>query len=324
MDGDRIVTTPDISVVMPVYNGARHLSNSIESLLSQEDVDFELIIVDDGSTDATPGLLAQFAARDGRVRVIRQENQGITRALIRGCAAARGAFIARQDADDLSLPGRLKAQAELLASDKSLVFVSCWVEVIGPKDESLLVYERPLGPEAGTSLLLDRIAGPVHGSVMFRHDIYQEIGGYRPDLYYAQDSDIWLRFGRVGRLEYVPTILYQHRIAPDSISGSRHALKTPFAALVDELHEARLAGRSEAPILAKAKQLPRLAEEQSTTAKPGSEAATLYFIGKCLLDRYDRRSLGYLRACIRINPFNLRAWWVLTWALALSLTGVLG
>lgn len=310
---------------MSVYNGARYLSESIESLLSQEAVDFELIIVDDGSTDATPGLLAQFAARDERVRVIRQENQGITRALIRGCAAARGAFIARQDADDLSLPGRLKAQTELLASDESLAFVSCWAEVIGPRDEVLVTYERPLGPEAGTRMLFDRVGGPPgHGSVMFRRDAYQRVGGYASDLYYAQDSDLWLRMALIGRLQYVPKVLYQYRLAPDSISGSRHALKTPFAALVDELHEARLAGRSEVPILAKARQLPRHTEGQSTTTKPGSEASTLYFIGKCLLDRYDRRSLGYLRACIRINPFNLRAWWVLTWALALSLTGVLG
>lgn len=92
--------SPTVSVVMSVFNGARYLSASIASILSQEDVDFELIIVDDGSTDATPGLLAEFAARDARVRVIRQDNSGITQALIRGCAAARGTFIARQDADD--------------------------------------------------------------------------------------------------------------------------------------------------------------------------------------------------------------------------------
>lgn len=319
------MTRPEVSVVVSVYNGARYLSESIESLLCQEDVDFELIIVDDGSTDATPRLLAQFAARDARVRVIRQENLGLTQALIRGCAAARGNFIARQDADDLSLPGRLSTQAQMLARDNSLVFVSCWADVIGPNGEVLLTYTRPLGPEAATRMLLDRIGGPPgHGSVMFRRDAYQRAGGYTPELYFAQDSDLWLRFGLIGRLQYVPEVLYQYRLASDSISGSRHSLKMPYAVVVNELHEARLAGRSEEPILEKARKLPRHVDRQNTTKSLGSEDATLYFIGKCLFDRRDRRSLNYLLACVRTNPWNLRAWVVLPWALALSLTQARG
>lgn len=317
--------SPTVSVVMSVFNGARYLSASIASILSQEDVDFELIIVDDGSTDATPGLLAEFAARDARVRVIRQDNSGITQALIRGCAAARGTFIARQDADDMSLPGRLKAQVQMLAGDDSLVFVSCWAEVIGPNGEVLLTHKRPDAPEAATRMLLDRIGGPPgHGSVMFRRDAYRRVGGYVPELCYAQDSDLWLRFGLIGRLQYVQEVLYQYRLAPDSISGSRHSLKMPFAQVVDELHTARLVGRSEAPILAKARQLPKHADTQDTTKSRGSEDATLYFIGKCLADRRDGRSLSYLLACVRTNPLNLRAWLVLPWALTLALTGRLG
>ena len=83
---------PEVSVVMSVYNGASHLRASIDSILQQDGVDFEFIIVDDGSTDESPSILDDYAARDARIRLIHQENQGLTKALIRGCAEARGKF----------------------------------------------------------------------------------------------------------------------------------------------------------------------------------------------------------------------------------------
>src|SRR5438046_4713104 len=96
---------PEISVVVGVYDGQRYLRESLSSVLDQAGVSLEVVVVDDGSTDASPVILEEFARRDNRVHVIRQENQGLTKALQRGCAAARGALIARQDADDLAWPG---------------------------------------------------------------------------------------------------------------------------------------------------------------------------------------------------------------------------
>jgi len=104
------MSTPEVSVVMGVYNGAEHLEQTLASILSQEGCDLEFIVVDDGSTDDTGSILDAWAAQDKRLRVIHQQNTGLTRALIRGCAEARGEFIARQDAGDVSLPGRLDAQ----------------------------------------------------------------------------------------------------------------------------------------------------------------------------------------------------------------------
>ena len=97
-------TNPEVSVVMSVYNGASNLAATMDSILSQEGVELEFIVVNDGSTDETGEILDDYARRDDRVRVIHQENTGLTRALIRGCAAATGEFIARQDAGDVSLP----------------------------------------------------------------------------------------------------------------------------------------------------------------------------------------------------------------------------
>ncbi|MGH9760030.1 MAG: glycosyltransferase family 2 protein [Blastocatellia bacterium] len=92
----------DISVVMSVYNGEDHLAESVDSILDQKGVSLEFIVVDDGSTDKSGEILADYSRRDSSVRVLSRENQGLTRALIAGCAAARGKYIARQDVGDIS------------------------------------------------------------------------------------------------------------------------------------------------------------------------------------------------------------------------------
>ena len=107
-------SSPLVSVVMSVFNGGDYLQTALESVLDQEGVDFEFVVVDDGSTDGSAAKLAEIARRDARVRVIRQENAGLTRALMRGCSEARGDFVARQDGDDLSCAGRLARQARVL------------------------------------------------------------------------------------------------------------------------------------------------------------------------------------------------------------------
>src|SRR5262245_28979404 len=116
---------PEVSVVMSVYNGASHLAATLESILAQKGVAVEFIVVNDGSTDKSGHILNDYASRDGRLRIIHQENTGLTRALIRGCDAARGEFITRQDAGDISLPGRLARQRIILDSEPAVVMVSC-------------------------------------------------------------------------------------------------------------------------------------------------------------------------------------------------------
>ena len=304
-------TVPDVSVVMSVFNGERYLRAGVESVLTQQGVEFEFIIVDDGSTDSTPRLLAEIAARDPRVRIITQANAGLTRSLIRGCAAARGRYIARQDSDDLSLPDRFRRQVQMLDADPELAFVSCWSEVIGPHDEPLLTHLRPGTASEATDLLNHgRIGPPGHGSVMFRREAYERVGGYRAIFYYAQDGDLWLRLATVGRLNYVQRVLYQYRITAESISGRLHASKLPYARLIDQLHAARQRGEDEAAVLANA----NLSAAPVSAGSASSAGATMYFIGRCLFDRHDPRARNYLRACLREEPRNFRAWclWPLT------------
>ncbi len=112
-----------ISVVLPVYNEERLLEEALDSLVGQTECDFEVIAVDDGSTDGTPALLDRFAAQDGRVRPVRQPHAGIVAALNRGLAEAQGAYVARMDADDVANSERLRLQADFLDRERGVGLV---------------------------------------------------------------------------------------------------------------------------------------------------------------------------------------------------------
>ena len=235
---------------MSVFNGERYLRESADSILRQTFSDFEFIIVNDGSTDGSPDILAEYARQDGRIRVIDQENQGLTRALIRGCAEARGRYIARQDADDVSEPRRLRKLTGLLDGDPGLAFTSSWGRFVEPGGAVCGEVIRPADGTEATHVLLHCRQGPsAHGSVMFRKDSYERVGGYRPEFYYAQDSDLWLRLALVGKIAYAQQFLYTHRVAPEGISFARRGLQCRFAELGQACHAARLRGESEAPWL---------------------------------------------------------------------------
>jgi glycosyltransferase involved in cell wall biosynthesis len=294
---------PLVSVVMGVHNGGRYLEGSLDSALAQDDVGLELVIVDDGSTDETASVLAGYAQRDPRVRVISQANAGLTRALVRGCAAARGEFIARQDADDLSLPGRFHAQAAALAANPELALVSCWAECIGPEDELLYTIAPELTDAEATRELLAGTHGPIHGTVMFRRTYYERVGGYRPAFYYAQDSDLWRRLAQHGGQGFVRRVLYRLRVHSASIGASRAAVQQEFDRLARAACEVRLAGGDDGPFIAEAERL--------TANLPRREArsrSVAYFVGQCLIARRDPRARAYLWDAFRDRPLEARVW----------------
>ena len=289
-----------VSVVMPVYNGAAGLPATLDSILAQSMPDFELIAVDDGSTDATPSLLAQAAARDARVRVLRQENEGITRALIRGCAAARAELIARHDCGDRSHPQRLERQCARF-DDADVVLASCFVRALAPGGEHLYTTEAD-GDDIRRSLLsddVDHIRGlPHHGSAMFRRGAYEAAGGYRPQFYFAQDVDLWIRLVALGRIAVVPEVLYEATAGLGAIS-SRHR--------PEQFESARLSiairDGGDAPSL-----LARAAKIRPSPGRAGafSDARALYFIAACLRRNGDRAWRRYAQAAL-LRVLGVRA-----------------
>jgi glycosyltransferase involved in cell wall biosynthesis len=296
---------PAVSVVTAVRDGRRYLLESLNSILEQQDVEFEAIVVDDGSTDGTSELLSEIVRRDGRVRVIRQEAAGLTRALIEGCQQARGEFIARHDADDLSLPSRLSTQLRMLRACPDRAMVGCWGYGIGPRGETLFEMRRPSDPRIASDALTRQVEGPTgHGSVMFRADAYRRVGGYRTAFRYAQDWDLWLRLIEVGDMAYAQAYLYAYRVDAGSISAERRGEQRELAALAGLCHDARVRGESDAHWVSQAA-LIGCADTRPTRRRT---SASSYFVGKCLLDRRDRRAMHYLGRTVKANPLHLKAW----------------
>jgi glycosyltransferase involved in cell wall biosynthesis len=178
--------TPRVSVVMPVRNGERFLSEALESTLAQTLGDLELIVVDDGSTDGTPGILDDAAQGDPRVRVERREQGGLTVALNAGCALAEAALIARMDADDVMLADRLERQVAYLEAHPGVALLGGGIVLV---DEAAREIDREPGRPQLDFLVRNELT---HATVMMRADAFRALGGYRLDQ--AEDYDLWLRF----------------------------------------------------------------------------------------------------------------------------------
>jgi glycosyltransferase involved in cell wall biosynthesis len=301
-------TAPLISVVMPVYNGAGHLPTTLESVLGQRGVAFELVAVDDGSTDAGAQILAEYQRRDARIRVLHHErNEGLTAALITGCSAASGRFIARQDVGDTSLAGRLEAQASVLRDHPDVVLTACGTRYVSP--EGIELFESaPHSEEVDSSLRsLDprQLQGPSHhGATMFRKSVYDQVGGYRRPFRVAQDLDLWTRLIERGRFLATDGVLYQGGIYPSSISGLHRACQQAMTRLIARAGELRRRGESEEPVLQQAADLSR--------RRPGwrrlREAQAHYFVGSCLQEKNSEVARSYFRSALRSFPLHGKAW----------------
>lgn len=304
--------TPRVSVVMSVYNDVARLQRAVDSVLNQSFDDLELIVVNDGSSDGSGQLLEQLAEKDARLRVLHQENGGLTRALIRGCALARGEFIARQDSDDWSHPRRIAEQVALLESDERIGFVSCGAQYVGPNDEPLTVMVRTGSPrECNVDLLQNRQGPPAHGSVMFRSDLYSRVGGYREEFHFSQDSDLWLRMAENAWIGYVEAVRYVHRKDISSTSGAQRPVQRKFAEIGHRCRHARMSGEDEAVPLAEA----MLLTAQIRSRRSGQTAvdyhaldSAAYLLGSQLAVNRDVRARQYLWPIVRRQPLHWRAW----------------
>lgn len=309
---------PEVSVVMSVYNSADSLEQTLESVLSQEGVDLEFIVIDDGSTDATAEILDEATARDGRLRVIHQGNVGLTRSLIRGCEMACGEFIARQDAGgDVSLAGRLQDQARSLRDNPEATLVSCGARFLGPKAE--LLYDISPGQRDLTHELrvldLESVRGPAHhGSTMFRKADYLRVGGYRPQFAVAQDLDLWLRLVERGVHISIPEIAYQAVVTPHSISQRKRPQQIKTTKIILECARCRRDGLSEQYWLGRAASLPGVT---SGSENRFSKSTSLYFIGSCLETQSPGAAREYYRRSVKQFPLNLKSWWRLLSSLGL-------
>ncbi|MDJ0799829.1 MAG: glycosyltransferase [Calothrix sp. MO_167.B12] len=210
---------PKVTVLTAVYNGESYLREAIDSILAQTFPDFEFLIINDGSTDSTQEIIQFYD--DPRIRLINNEyNLGLTRSLNKGLELAKGEFIARQDADDISEPERLAKQVAFLETHPEVALVGTWYKDIDPQGN--LIGECNL-PCDCTQIRWDILfyCPFVHSAVMFRkHTIAEQIGFYDEAFSYAQDYDLWWRISRRLQVANINEYLMKLRINPSSMTAT--------------------------------------------------------------------------------------------------------
>ncbi len=212
---------------MPVRNGARWLGEAVESVVAQTLPDWELIAVDDGSTDDTPRILAEWERRDRRIRAVRQDALGLVAALNRGLADAHAPLLARLDADDRALPQRLERQLRHLDAHPDIGLLGSWAQEIDERGARRGDLKPATEPEALARILMQ--GNPfVHSSVMFRTDVVRRLGGFRPAFRAAEDYDLWLRIAETAKLANLPEPLVEYRWHSGNVT-SRNAIRQAFS-----------------------------------------------------------------------------------------------
>ncbi len=306
-----------VSVVMSTYKDAAYLAESINSVLTQGFTNFEFIIVNDGCPDPRTGkVLSAYEQLDPRIRVINKENEGLTKALITGCANAKGKYIARIDVGDVMTPDRLRRQASLLDELQDVTLITCWSEYGGPKWEHLYTVEGR-GPDeveksrdcwvvdATPRNRQDNLrAGPSHhGSAMFRASAYRDAGGYRWQFYYGQDWDLWYRLAERGRFAGVNDILYRVRLLPDGISGSHAQHQKQLGRCSLDAFWCRHDGLSDDQPLARAAVI--RPNGQTSTNRQTRKGSGAFLIGRLLQGRGDGDCVTYLKQAVEGSPLNI-------------------
>ena len=215
--------TPKVSVIMSVYNSSCYLQESIESILNQTFTDFEFIIIDDGSRDNTWEILTKYAKQDQRIKLFsNQENIGLIESLNKGLKLATGEYIARQDADDISMPKRLKNQIMVLNAEPEVVLVSGNLELINSAGQTIDRFKRACDSKLVPWYMLfyNRVAG--HSQVMYRKKSVVNLGGYSQGSHHAEDYELWCRLIKVGKIVIMPQILLKYRVHDKSVSAENH------------------------------------------------------------------------------------------------------
>ena len=228
---------PRISVVMSVYNGQDYLREAVESILCQSYRDFEFIVVDDGSVDRTSEILEEY--KDRRLRIVHQENRGLTPSLNRGIQLARGEYIARQDADDVSMPERLETLMGILEGDPEVAMVGSYMIFIDSSGREAGRWRMPLDNEKIHEAMKNYNPMP-HGASMFRKRCSEEVGNYRERFRYAQDYDFLLRISSRNRVRNVDRFLYKWRKGEHAISRKKLSEQLEYQLLARKLNDERV------------------------------------------------------------------------------------
>lgn len=208
------MSNPKVSILMSVYNGEKYLCEAIDSILGQSFYDFEFLIINDGSTDKTHEILKSYD--DARIRILEQENIGLTKSLNKGLSLARGQYIARMDDDDISEPGRLARQVEFLDEHPSVGLLGINGYIMDEKGEVVSEVGHPIShDEIMAKILLDNKF--IHSSIMMRKELLERYGCYSEEMTMAQDYELILKLSTLTNFANLDEPLHKWR--KNSTSG---------------------------------------------------------------------------------------------------------
>ena len=233
---------PEISAVLPVYNGEAYVREAVESILTQTFTDFELIIINDGSTDGSGAILRELAAGDPRIVLVERANGGLVSALNEGIERARADLIARMDADDVAMPDRFARQLARMLGEPDLGVLGSFIRIMDKAGRTIRLGDYPVSV-AEAARFMEHGCPVAHPTVMMRREAVLKAGGYRKLFSHCEDYDLWLRISELGYgIANLPQPLLNYRMHGANVSAvhrNTQELGTMVALLA---HRARVAG----------------------------------------------------------------------------------
>jgi glycosyltransferase involved in cell wall biosynthesis len=270
--------SPLVTVLMPVYNGERYLREAVDSILAQTFADFELLIINDGSTDRSAAVIESYG--DPRIRLLHNRgNTGLIATLNRGLREAAGAYIARMDSDDIAEPRRLETQVRFMNAHPDVGLCGTWFRFMGTDD----IVGHPAGHDAIRIKLLSDTAF-AHPTVMLRRSALQGMG-YDPQYAHAEDYELWTRLAAVTATANIPEVLLQYRMHAAQVSSDRAGEQ---AAMTDRIRLLQLGALGINP----SRREQRLHLALVTRKEPESRAAACVWLAKLLVANMLRGVYG--------------------------------
>lgn len=236
-----------ISVLLPVYNAERFVAETLDSLIRQTNKNFEIIAVNDGSSDGSLKVLREYAKRDDRIKVIDQKNQGLVKTLNTAAKLSSGEFLARIDADDVALDRRFEFQLKAMKEDSNRVLIAGGFDVMNEDGEILYHDAVPTNYEDIINAMYTR--NPIaHGSILMRRSAFEEAGGYSEDCGPTEDYELWTRLSKIGTIIALPQTIFRWRVNPNGITSTKSDImekhmKVNFVKF-QELHPFKLVTRA--------------------------------------------------------------------------------
>lgn len=300
---------PKVSVIMSVYNEEMYLRLALESILTQTFADFELIIVNDGSSDGTEEIIR--SCRDPRIRLVNQENSGLTKSLNRALSLARGDYIARMDGDDISERERFSRQVAFLDRHRNVGIIGNFAYRMDENGHRCGIYSYPTESNDIKKMLLSSCP-MCHSSIMFRRDCIERIGPYREKVGPTEDLDLYFRISEHFDMANIPEPLHSYRIRPEGITIRRRFDQMRYDKLVRLMAEQRRqTGRDRLDDMTEVEIAQLL--DQYLPRNPQNErnvfhSSCIHLAEVSYVTGDYRRAARWLAKYLAANPLSYRGW----------------